>query len=162
MKTKNRGALLMLAFVFLLPLSARSESGTVSLSLEVTPFGGYNFFENDQNPEDKPLPGGRIGYDFTKHFGLEDVVEYRETNDNKLTPFVAPGFGGARYRPEISDHDMTAFNVGAGAKYRLAENVAFRINRRDYMVTEPALAQAAKYEAKPEPKAKKPILLIAF
>lgn len=71
---------------------------------------------------------------------------------------------------------MAAFNVGVGAKYWVADHIAFRIDLRDYMVTEifqetyhnvgatfgitfafggkakSARAQVAKYEAKPEPE----------
>lgn len=214
--TKNRAALMVAAFIFLLPLSARSEIRIGSL--EVTPFGGYNFFEDDQNLENTPLIGGRVGYNFTKHFGLEGVVEYMETSvddrtikgfkegqyrspmddvdltfyhidviyhfnpDGNFNPFVAVGFGGIRYDPDISTSDMPAFNVGVGAKYWLGENIAFRIDLRDYMVTEifqesyhnvgvlagltfsfggkekPLPAPVAMYEEKPEPPAAKPVV----
>lgn len=170
MKTVNRAALMVAASIFILPLSARSEIR--AQSFELTPFVGYNFFEEDQNLEDKPLWGGRVGYNFTKNFGVEGVVEFINSQvddrtimgaeegqyrspmddvdlvyyhidavyhfmpDNAFTPFVVAGFGGAHYSPDISTHDMAAFNLGAGAKYRLTDNVAFRMDVRDYIVTE--------------------------
>jgi len=214
MKSMYRAALMVAAFVFLLPLSARSE--IKAGSFEVGPFGGYNFFQNNQNLENRPVFGGRLGYNFTKHFGIEGAGEFIRTSvadkartgltegqfgspmdkvdltfyhldavyhfipDGNFNPFVVVGFGGAHYRPEISTKDMAAFNVGVGAKYWLTDNIALRVDLKDYMVTEifhetyhnigatigitfafggkakPAPAQVAKYEPiaepKPEPK----------
>lgn len=170
MTARYRAALIVAALVFSLPLSARAE--VRAGSFEVTPFGGYNLFENEQNLKDRFLIGGRLGYNFTKHFGIEGVVEYIEsrvddkskrgrkegqysspmddvdltfyhidaiyhfTPDSKLTPFVVAGFGGYHASPEISNHDMAAFNVGVGFKYWLLDNIAVRADIRDYMVTE--------------------------
>ena len=203
MKAMYRAALMAAAFVFLLPLSAYSE--IKEGSFEVSPFGGYNFFESDQNLKNRPILGGRLGYNFTKHIGIEAVVEsiytrvddrsitntkegeyrspmnkvkllfyhldlvYHFMPDGKFNPFIVAGFGGANYRPRISDNDMGAFNVGVGAKYWLADRVALRFDVRDYMVTEIfqetyhnvgatigitfALGgKAKKAEAKPEPE----------
>src|SRR5512133_3981338 len=74
MKTMYRAAMMAAAFVFLLPLSARSEIRDGSF--EVGAFGGYNFFESSQNLENRPVFGARLGYNFTKHFGVEGVGEY--------------------------------------------------------------------------------------
>jgi OOP family OmpA-OmpF porin len=210
MKAMYRAALMVAAFVFLLPLSARSE--IKAGSFEVSPFGGYNLFENSQNLKNRPVFGGRLGYNFTRHFGIEGVVEFINSRvddraitgakegqfrspmdkvrlifyhidavyhfmpDGNFNPFVVAGFGGAHYSPEISTKDMAAFNVGVGAKYWVTDNIAFRVDLRDYMVTEifeetchnvgatvgitfafggkakPERAKVAKYEAKPEPK----------
>jgi len=210
MKTMYRAALMVAAFVFLLPLSARSE--IKAGSVEVGPFVGYNFFQNNQNLENRPVFGGRLGYNFTRHFGIEGAGEYIRTSvddrartnitegqfgspmdkvdltfyhldavyhfipDGNFNPFVVVGFGGAHYRPEISTRDMAAFNVGVGAKYWLTDNIALRVDLKDYMVTEirqetyhnigvtigitfafggkakPAPTPVAKYEPIPEPK----------
>jgi len=176
------------------------------------PFGGYNFFQNNQNLENRPVFGLRLGYNFTRHFGIEGAGEYIRTSvddrartnitegqfgspmdkvdltfyhldavyhfipDGNFNPFVVVGFGGAHYRPEISTRDMAAFNVGVGAKYWLTDNIALRVDLKDYMVTEirqetyhnigvtigitfafggkakPAPTPVAKYEPIPEPK----------
>jgi OOP family OmpA-OmpF porin len=219
MKTMNRAALIAATCVFLLPLAAQAEirAGSVELS----PFVGYNIFENDQNLEDEWLLGGRIGYNFNQHFGLEGVVEYMSTNvddrsitsteegqyggsmdsvdltfyhldavyhfmpDEKFNPFVVAGFGGAHYSPEIADGDMAAFNFGVGAKYSLTENIAIRVDLRDYMVTEvfqetyhnfgatvgltfafggkanPAPERVVKREPKAAPAAEEPVVILA-
>ncbi len=220
MKAMYRAALMIAAFVFLLPLSARSEIREGSF--EVTPFGGYNLFEDSQNLKDRPVYGGRLGYNFTKHIGVEGAVEFIRTRvndraitdttegqfgypmdkvkltfyhldlvyhfipDGKFNPFVVAGFGGAHYSPKISDDDMAAFNVGVGAKYWVTDNIAFRFDLQDYMVTEvfqetyhnvgatvgitfafgskakPAPAPVAKYEEpRPEPKAEPVVIVVS-
>jgi len=158
------------ALVFLLPLSARSEIR--GGSIEVSPFVGYNWFQDKQNLKDRPVYGGRLGYNFTPHFGIEGTVEFIKTAvddkgltsikegqfgfpmddvdlyfyhvdavyhfmpEGKLNPFIVAGFGGAHYKPRVSDHDMPAFNVGVGAKYWLTDRVALRADLRDYIVNE--------------------------
>ena len=74
MKAMYRAALMVAAFVFLLPLSARSEIR--GGSIEVSPFAGYNWFQDKQNLKDRPVYGGRIGYNFTPHWGIEGTVEF--------------------------------------------------------------------------------------
>src|SRR4030042_5074892 len=74
MKTMYRAALMVAAFVFLLPLSVRSE--IKAGSFELSPFGGYNFFEKRQNLENRPVLGGRLGFNFTKNFGIEGTGEF--------------------------------------------------------------------------------------
>ena len=86
MKSMYRAALMVAAFVFLLPLSARSE--IKAGSFEVGPFVGYNFFENNQNLKNRPVFGGRLGYNFTKHFGIEGAVRiypYQRVDDKAKT-----------------------------------------------------------------------------
>ncbi len=170
MKAMYRTALMTLAFVFLLPLSARSEIRAGSF--EVGPFAGYNFFQDNQNLENGPIFGLRLGYNFTKHWGIEGAGEYihsgvddkGRTNitegqfgspmdgvdltlyhidavyhfipEGRFNPFVLVGFGGAHYKPVISTKDMAAFNVGVGAKYSLTDNIALRVDLKDYIVTE--------------------------
>jgi outer membrane protein OmpA-like peptidoglycan-associated protein len=97
---------------------------------------------------------------------------------------VVAGIGGAHYKPDIADGDMAAFNVGVGAKYWLAEDIAFRVDLRDYMVTEitqetyhnfgatvgltfafggkakPAPERVVKSEAKAEPVAEEPVVVL--
>ena len=223
MKVMYRAALMLAAFVFLLPLSARSE--IKAGSFELTPFAGYNFFENGQNLKDRVVFGGRIGYNFTRYFGIEVAEEFIHTRvddrartaltqgqfgkpmdkvhmtfynidavyhinpDGNFNPYISAGLGGVRYRPSISTKDMAAFNVGVGAKYWLTDNIAFRVDLRDYLVTEvfqdsyhniratfgitfafggekkaPLRVQAQEYMAKPEvkpvPKAEEPVVIL--
>ncbi|HEX9156739.1 MAG TPA: OmpA family protein, partial [Syntrophales bacterium] len=209
MKAMYRAGVMVAAFVFLLPLSARSEIREGSI--ELSPFVGYNFFQDKQNLKDSFVYGGRLGYNFTPHWGIEGTVEFMKSSvddktlrdpkegqffhpvddvdlyfyhvdavyhfmpEGRFNPFVVAGIGGAHYKPRISDHDMAAFNLGAGAKFWVTDRIAIRGDLRDYMVTEivqetyhnvaatvgvtfafggrekSAPAQAEKVEPKPEP-----------
>lgn len=77
MKAMYRAALMVAAFVFLFPLSARSEikEGSIELGL----FGGHHFFDGGHNLKDRPVYGGRIAYNFTKYFSLEGSMEVVKT-----------------------------------------------------------------------------------
>ena len=205
----------LLALVFLFPLSARSEIRAGSF--EMTPFAGYNFFENDQNLTDRFVSGGRLGYNFTKHFGIElsgefirsevddrartDITEgqfgspmdrvditsynidavYHFMPDGNFNPYIIAGAGGTRYSPSISTKDMTNIDFGLGLKAWLTDNIALRLDFRDYMVTEifqesyhnlqvtlglvfafgGKAKHEPKHEAKSEPKAEVPIIILA-
>ncbi len=74
MKSMYRAAMIIAAFVFLLPLSARSEINAGSV--EVNPYVGYNFFQHSQNLDDAPMFGLRLGYNFTKYFGIDKNRSY--------------------------------------------------------------------------------------
>ena len=108
MKSIYRAALVAAAFVFLLPLSARSEIRAGSV--EVEPFVGYNFFEHDQNLKAGPLVGGRLGYNFTRHFGVEVAGEYIRTsvNDEAKTNATEGQFNGNADRVDLTFYHVDA------------------------------------------------------
>lgn len=80
MKSIYRAAIIVAIFVFFLPLSAHSEIRAGSF--EVNPYIGYNFFENSQNLNNAPVFGGRLGYNFTKYFGIEVAGQFLPTHVN--------------------------------------------------------------------------------
>lgn len=156
----------LLSAVFLLPLAAHAE--IKAGSVELSPFVGYNLFDNQHNIKDRPVFGGRIGYNFTNHFGLEGTGEFSKTRvddknkpwteqgqftgaddvkiisyhldlvyhflpEEKLNPFVTAGYGASHYNPEINSKNMRLMNVGVGAKYWVAENIALRVDLSDKM-----------------------------
>ena len=108
MKTMYRAALMVAAFVFLLPLSARSEIREGSF--EAGLFGGYNFFENGQNLKDRPIFGGRIGYNFTKHFGIEGALEsiHSRVDDRAKTGDKEGQFGGTMHSVDLTFYHIDA------------------------------------------------------
>jgi len=160
----------LLISAFLLPLPARAE--IKAGSVELSPFVGYSFFQDRQNLENGPIFGGRIGYNFTEHFGVEATGQYIKSavddeslsftrqgqftspiNDvdiamyhldliyhfmpeAKFNPFVTAGYGAAHYSPKINNKNMSIVDVGVGAKYWVAENVALRVDVRDNMTTD--------------------------
>ena len=154
----------LLSAVFLLPLAAQAE--IKAGSVELSPFVGYNFYDNQHNIKDRPVFGGRIGYNFTENFGLEATGEFAKTRvddknkpwteqgqftgsddvkiisyhldlvyhflpEEKLNPFVTAGYGASHYNPEINSKNMRLMNVGVGAKYWVAENIALRVDLSD-------------------------------
>ena len=106
MKSMYRVALMAAVFVFLLPLSSRSE--IKAGSFEVSPFGGYNFFEGRQNLENRPVFGGRFGYNFTRNFGIEAAGEYIRTSvDDKAETWRKEG----QFTSPIDDVDITFYHL---------------------------------------------------
>jgi OOP family OmpA-OmpF porin len=108
MKAMYRASLLVATFVFLLPLSARSE--IKAGSFEVGPFGGYNFFQNNQNLENRPIFGGRLGYNFTRHFGIEGAGEYIRTS---VSDSGRTGLTEGQYGRPIDKVDLTFYHLDA-------------------------------------------------
>ena len=85
----------LLSAVFLLPLAVHAE--IKAGSVELSPFVGYNFFDNQHNIKDRPVFGGRIGYNFTENFGIEGTGEFSKTRvDDKNKAWTEQGqFTGA-------------------------------------------------------------------
>jgi OOP family OmpA-OmpF porin len=108
MKTMYRAALVVAAFVFFLPLSARSE--IKAGSVEVGPFVGYNFFQNSQNLENRPVFGLRLGYNFTRHFGIEGAGEYISTGvaDKARTGLTEGQFGSPMDKVDLTFYHLDA------------------------------------------------------
>jgi len=96
------------ALVLLLPLSARSEIR--GGSFELSPFGGYNFFQDKQNLKDRPVYGGRIGYNFTPHWGVEGTVEFINSSvDDKSRSGPKEG----QFFSPVNDVDLYFYHVDA-------------------------------------------------
>lgn len=124
----------------------------------ISPYVGLYKFEGNLDLNSGPTYGVRLGYDFTKRFGVEmdlgyvdtkytevapdrytDVYNYRLealyhfSPEKKLVPFVAAGFGGQtmnyRNTPK-SDTTHFAGDYGVGLKYFLTDNVALRTDLR--------------------------------
>ena len=108
MKAMYRAALMVAAFVFLLPLSARSE--IKAGSFEVSPFVGYNLFENSQNLKDRPVFGGRLGYNFTRHFGIEGAVEFI---NSRVDDKAKTGGKEGQFRSPMDGVDLTFYHIDA-------------------------------------------------
>ncbi|MBE3144879.1 MAG: outer membrane beta-barrel domain-containing protein [Planctomycetes bacterium] len=108
MKSIYRAALMVAAFVFLLPLSARSE--IKAGSFEVNPFAGYNFFESSQNLKSAPVYGGRVGYNFTRYFGIEVAGEFIRTwvDDTAKTDNTEGQFGYPMDKVELTFYHIDA------------------------------------------------------
>ena len=120
MKTKY-SAVLMMAVVALwvtsMPVyasemdeSSSGRSGIREKSIEVSPFVGFNLFEKRQNLKDSPIYGGRLGFNFTKHFGIEGTMEFINSRvDDKSITGAAEG----RYRSPMDRVDISFYHIDA-------------------------------------------------
>ena len=106
MKSMYRAAMIIAAFVILLPLSARSEIRAGSV--EVEPFVGYNFFQDSQNLNNGIIFGGRLGYNFTKYFGIEIGGEFQHTSvgDTTKTNATEGQFNGSANNVDATFYNM--------------------------------------------------------
>ena len=94
------------AFAFLLPLPAQAE--IKAGSVELSPFVGYNIFDNQHNLRNRPVFGGRIGYNFTNHFGLEGSGEFSKTRvDDKAQTLTEQG----QFTSPINGVKITSYNL---------------------------------------------------
>jgi len=130
------------------------RSGAYSIS----PYIGIYKFEGNLDLESGPTYGVRLGYDFTKRFGVEldlgyvdtkytetapdrytDVYNYRLEAlyhffpEKKLVPFVVAGLGGQTMNYKNTPKENSthfAGDYGVGLKYFLTDNVALRTDLR--------------------------------
>jgi OmpA-OmpF porin, OOP family len=121
----------------------------------VSPFFGGYVFDGVENQDMSPVAGLRVGYDFTRHLGLEALFEYTrsEYNNNppvvesfpqvggyrleglyhfmpqsRLVPYVAVGVGGRsiRFKDLDLDRNHAVLDYGIGVKYFLYKDLAIR------------------------------------
>jgi OOP family OmpA-OmpF porin len=96
----------LFALILLLPFSARSEIRKDSF--EVNAFAGFNSFEGRQNLKDCPIYGGRFGFNFTRHFGIEGALEFLNSRvgDKSIT-----GAAKGQYRSPMDKIDLTSYQL---------------------------------------------------
>ena len=96
--------LFLLAFVLPLPVRAEIKAGSV----EVTPFAGYTFFDEQHNLENQPVFGGRLGYNITNRFGIEGTWDFTKTYvDDKSLTFTRQG----QFTSPISSVFITQYDI---------------------------------------------------
>lgn len=141
---KKRLALVVLGSVATLATvaSAGNREGAFSLSPVI---GGYTY-DGKQHLDTNLVYGARLGYNFTKAFGVEALFDYVNTEstksdkksdmyryggellyhfmpDNDLVPYVAAGYAGLNFNDKRPNG---AFDYGAGLKYFLTKDFALR------------------------------------
>ncbi len=129
------------------PARAQINPGAFTLS----PFVGGFWFEGNQDLKNRPVYGLRAGYDFTKNWGAELVLDYVKTKyepadsnahvynyrveglyhfmpESKWVPFLAVGVGGQSidYRGGHSDRTRFTPVYGGGLKYFVTDWIALR------------------------------------
>jgi OOP family OmpA-OmpF porin len=90
--------------------SSSGLSGIREKSFEVSPFAGYNFFEKNQNLKNRPVFGGRFGFNFTKHFGVEGTLEFINSSvDDKSRTGTKEG----QFRSPMDGVDLAFYHIDA-------------------------------------------------
>ena len=98
----------LMAWTLFNPTAARAE--VKAGSVEISPFAGYNFFEESQNLQNRLIYGGRLGYNFTRHLGLEGTMEFLNTSvDDRSLGFTAKG----QFRAPTDKVDITFYHLDA-------------------------------------------------
>ncbi len=154
MKKTASVSILLLTFVFSFAVQAQIPEKSYSLSPMI---GGYTF-DGGQNLDTTPVYGIRAGYDLTKYWGLEAILDYANTDrknnggsvdfyrygldillyfmpEGKLVPYLAGGVGGMHLNGpngvDNVDGNYATVNAGAGIKYFLTDSLALRADVRD-------------------------------
>ncbi|HOK07600.1 MAG TPA: OmpA family protein [Syntrophales bacterium] len=137
---------------------AQVRSGTFS----VTPYVGGHVFDGDQHLNSAPAYGLRLGYDFTRYFGLEASGDFIRTKYDRainvddtssvgnyrlegilhlfpqwrVVPFLAAGFGGQSidYPKGMANKSATAADYGGGLKFFLTDWFALRADVRHMFI----------------------------
>jgi OmpA-OmpF porin, OOP family len=151
----RRGLQLFLIFLMLFCLSLPAFAEIRPGDFSVSPFIGGFLFEGNQDLEHRPVYGLRLGYDFTRNWGIEGVFDYVGTNykatdsttdvfnyrleglyyilpGSRLVPFVAAGVGlmSIDSKDDAIDRHRASFDYGAGLKYSLTERLSLRADVR--------------------------------
>ncbi len=136
-------AFLVFIFVSVLILPAVLHAEIREGSFEVSPYVGYYFPSGDH--ADKGAVGLRLGYNFTKNWGLEGVYDhlaskaelfhanavYHLVPEGPFNPFITAGIGDAFIKDGTRNEFMG--DVGIGAKYFFSERIAARVDFREVM-----------------------------
>ena len=116
---------------------------------------GYTFFDSERNLEDDPNIALGLGYDFSKVWSAEALIgganlevddSSRNNIDNRFArldalyhfspeelwrPFLVAGVGHNEFEDEADNKfDETQFNLGAGIKHEVNDNLDLRFDAR--------------------------------
>jgi OmpA-OmpF porin, OOP family len=165
--------LFLLALASLVAVATTALAGEREGAFSISPFVAGYTFDGTQHLDTAPAFGLRLGYDLTKHWGVEGVADYLQTShtktgttkkmvsyrvdllynftpDGPLVPYLAVGGGGLTYGGNgitinEKNTDATA-NVGFGLKYFMTDKIALRGDARQLFVMEDPNAPKYNWE----------------
>jgi OOP family OmpA-OmpF porin len=152
----------IICIVLLLIMSNVVSAQVRPSTLYMAPYIGGYLFDKDQKLSNAPVYGIRLGYNFTKYFGVELSGDYIATNydlgvsdsrstnvgnyrfdgilnlipDSRLVPFVFAGVGGQSidYPKNVSNKSAYAADFGSGLKFFITDWLALRADIRQIYV----------------------------
>jgi OOP family OmpA-OmpF porin len=121
-------------------------------SFSVTPLIGGYVFDGGDTLDPTLILGLRVGYNFTKNFGVEALYNYATATegtyshltdismhrfggqallhffpDSVFVPYLAAGYSGVKFEgDDVTTKTNGAFDYGFGAKYFVTEDIAVR------------------------------------
>ena len=147
--------------ILLLLVTGTAMAENKAKALTLSPMVGGYMFEGNQDLDDSLTYGLGLGYNLTKNWGMELMVNYidAETDegpaidvdgylsrldglyhfrpDSSLVPYLAAGMGVITLDPSPGEgEDDFALNYGAGLKWFLSEAIALRGDVRHVFATE--------------------------
>ncbi|PLX40864.1 MAG: outer membrane beta-barrel domain-containing protein [Deltaproteobacteria bacterium] len=149
-----RRAILALSVMAILVISAPLYAAPTKGTVELSPFMGYTWFDDDLSIDDAPTFGLRFGYFLSDQWeaelagyfvsseykGGDDVnifssdldILYNFQGYGQWLPYLGAGLGVARFDPQEggADYEFTG-NVGGGIRYFVTEDVAIRGDIRE-------------------------------
>ena len=156
----------------LMAMTTAAIASNKAETFSVSPVIGGITFEGKQHLESNLLYGARLGYNFTKEFGVEALFDYANTEgtltgrnvdfyryggemlyhfipDNKLVPYLAAGYAAVNFKGDTATDSASkprgAFDYGAGVKYFLMDNFALRGDVRHLIYRHNQTQQAVEY-----------------
>jgi OOP family OmpA-OmpF porin len=123
----------------------------------LSPHAGGFVFDTEKDLSNGAVVGLGFGYNYTATFGIEATLDYINTDsersnggdaegymyrlgglyyfmpEKRFVPYISAGLGGLKIDNNGNDDDTDAvFDVGAGFKYFLADDLAFRADVRNF------------------------------
>jgi OOP family OmpA-OmpF porin len=156
----------------LLATSITAFAGNKEDQFSISALAGGISFDGKQHLESHPVVGLRLGYNFTKAFGVEGLFDYANTEgtisdsnvdffryggemlyhfmpDNKFVPFVAAGYAAVNFKHDTATNSakepVGAFDYGAGMKYFFMDDVALRGDVRHLIYENKKTLHAVEY-----------------
>lgn len=156
----------------LLAISTAAFADNKGGEFSFSPIVGGITFDGKQHLETSPFYGARLGYNFTRAFGVEGLFDYARTKgtitgnnvdlyrygadllyhfmpESRLVPYVAAGFAGVNFKNDTATNSAGkargAFDYGAGLKYFLTQNFALRGDVRHLIYKNDKTLQAVEY-----------------
>lgn len=131
----------LLVATSLLTMASIASAANKAETISITPVVGAYLFDGKQHLEANDMYGVRVGYNFTKAFGVEGLFDYSHNNkstnhgvnagismfryggellyhfipDNAFVPYIAAGYNGVKFDGDSDGYTNKGYNKTKGA-----------------------------------------------